>query len=85
MTTPDEPACDVRTAWGQQKRQRSLSLTDVCWQLLTEQACAEGTNRSDLIERWARSASPQGGAGTRVPVSHSLAVTQERQGSGGYP
>ena len=56
MTTPDEPAGDVRTAWGQQKRQRSLSLTDVCRQLLTEQACVEGTNRSDLIERWARSA-----------------------------
>jgi hypothetical protein len=58
MKSPHEPAGDVRTAWGQQKRQRSLSLTDVCWQLLTEQACLEGTNRSDLIERWARSASP---------------------------
>lgn len=26
---------DVRIRWGQQKRQRSLSLTDACWQLLS--------------------------------------------------
>ncbi len=58
MSTPQGPAFDVRTGWGEQKRQRSLSLTDACWQLLTDQADAEGTNRSELIERWARSLQP---------------------------
>ena len=54
MNTPADQRQDVRTSWGQQKRQRTLSLTDDCWQLLTDQASAQGTNRSDLIERWAR-------------------------------
>ncbi len=54
MNTPADQRQDIRTAWGQQKRQRTLSLTDDCWQLLTDQASAQGTNRSDLIERWAR-------------------------------
>lgn len=55
MSTPSHPALDVRTGWGEQKRQRSLSLTDACWQLLSQQATAQGTNRSELIERWVRS------------------------------
>lgn len=52
MNTPS--AEDVRTRWGEQKRQRSLSLTDACWKLLSDQAAEQGTNRSDLIEAWAR-------------------------------
>lgn len=56
---------DVRTRWGQQKRQRSLSLTDACWQLLSEQAAQEGTNRSDLIETWARATQDSSSSSSR--------------------
>ena len=69
MNTPHEPTLDVRTGWGEQKRQRSLSLTDVCWQLLTEQAGAEGTNRSELIERWVRSVQPGSSSSSRANKS----------------
>jgi hypothetical protein len=71
MNTPHEPTLDVRTGWGEQKRQRSLSLTDACWQLLTDQASVEGTNRSDLIERWARAA--------QISSSSAIKANRSRQ------
>jgi len=43
MNMPQEPTLDVRTVWGQ---------------LLSQQTAAEGTNRSGLIELWARSVQP---------------------------
>lgn len=55
--SPSKPEqADVRTAWGEPKRQRTLSLTDTCWTLLTAQAEAAGTNRSDWIEQFSRNA-----------------------------
>ena len=71
MSFQNHPVDDVRTVWGQQKRQRSLSLTDACWQLLTDQASVEGTNRSDLIERWARAA--------QISSSSAIKANRSRQ------
>ena len=47
-------AVDTRTQWGEPKRQRTLSLTDTCWDLVTAHAMAAGTNRSDWIEQLSR-------------------------------
>ena len=63
MNTPS--AEDVRTRWGEQKRQRSLSLTDACWKLLSDHAAQQGTNRSDLIEAWARIAQESSSSSSR--------------------
>lgn len=65
MSAPKDAAIDVRTSWGQQKRQRSLSLTDACWRLLTDQAIADGLSRSDLIERMVRSTYHNANTSTR--------------------
>lgn len=56
MTLPSRESKDGRTQWGEPKRQRTLSLTDTCWDLLTEHAVTAGTNRSDWIEQLSRDA-----------------------------
>lgn len=56
MGTSKPGQADVRTVWGEPKRQRTLSLTDTCWTLLTAHAEAAGTNRSDWIEQLSRKA-----------------------------
>jgi hypothetical protein len=53
MTLQSREPRDGRTQWGEPKRQRTLSLTDTCWDLLTDHANAAGTNRSDWIEQHA--------------------------------
>ena len=55
MTRLKPEPSDGRTQWGEPKRQRTLSLTDTCWDLLTGHAQAAGTNRSDWIEQLSRS------------------------------
>jgi hypothetical protein len=55
MTLHSREPRDTRTQWGEPKRQRTLSLTDTCWDLLTDHANAAGTNRSDWIEQLTRS------------------------------
>ena len=55
MTLHSREPIDGRTQWGEPKRQRTLSLTDTCWDLLTDHANAAGTNRSDWIEQLTRS------------------------------
>jgi hypothetical protein len=47
---------DWRTRWGEQKRPRTVSLTDTCWEILTAIANEEGVNRSDVIEALVRRA-----------------------------
>lgn len=50
------PSGDWRTRWGEQKRPRTVSLTDTCWEILTAIAGEQGTNRSDVIEALVRHA-----------------------------
>jgi len=47
---------DWRTRWGEQKRPRTMSLTDTCWSILTAIATEQGINRSDVIEDLVRRA-----------------------------
>jgi len=54
MTLHSREPRDARTLWGEPKRQRTLSLTETCWDLLTDHANAAGTNRSDWIEHFSR-------------------------------
>ena len=56
MTLHSREPRDGRTQWGEPKRQRTLSLTDTWWDLLTDHANAAGTNRSDWIEHLSRNA-----------------------------
>ena len=39
-----------RTRWGEKKRNRTMSLTDTAWDLLTAQATSMRSNRSDVLE-----------------------------------
>lgn len=53
------PNADWRTRWGEQKRPRTMSLTDTCWEILTAIAGEQGVNRSDVIEDLVRRAGSQ--------------------------
>ena len=39
-----------RTRWGEKKRNRTMSLSDTAWDLLTAQATSMRSNRSDVLE-----------------------------------
>ena len=39
-----------RTRWGEKKRNRTMSLTDTAWDLLTARASSMRSNRSDVLE-----------------------------------
>ena len=56
MDTPSIPASrpmggtQRRTVWREEKRQRTLSLTDTAWLLATSLGETQGLNRSEVFE-----------------------------------
>jgi len=51
---------EPRTHWGADKRQRTLSLTQECWQLAGQMAEQSDSNRSEVIEIITRYAAQNG-------------------------
>ena len=65
MDTPSIPASrpmggtQRRTVWREEKRQRTLSLTDTAWTLATSLGETQGLNRSEVFEILLRYAQQQ--------------------------